>query len=335
MTLSGKNILFISASFFDYEKAIKKQLENMEANVDFFDERPSNSILMKGIIRVNRKYVQKIINRYYENILKKISDKSYDFFLLIKGESVPIFFLEVLRKNNPSIKMIYYTYDSFEEYPALKGLLKFFDEKFTFDRNDAKQYGLHFRPLFFTEEYFTQNLNSIDFDVAFIGSAHTDRYVVGENVKIECDKMNLKSFFYYYTPGKLAFKLKKLTDKKLKNFDLKKLSYQKLTHKQIIEIYSKSKVILDINKPFQNGLTMRTFEALALGKKLITTNKDIVNYPFFHPQNILVIDRENISINKDFFKSEFIPLTNDTLEKMSLSSWVECLFYSNQDQYWL
>ena len=43
----------------------------------------------------------------------------------------------------------------------------------------------------------------------------------------------------------------------------------------IVSLYKESEVILDINHPGQNGLTMRTFEALGAGKKLITTNTEI------------------------------------------------------------
>ncbi|MGE4514729.1 MAG: hypothetical protein AB7E26_13095, partial [Chryseobacterium sp.] len=88
------------------------------------------------------------------------------------------------------------------------------------------------------------------------------------------------------------------------------------------------------NKPFQNGLTIRTFEVLASGKKLITTNSDITNYPFYSPENILVIDRENIQMNPEFFKIDFKKLNQDVLYKMSLDSFIECLFGDAQDDYW-
>ena len=68
MNLSGKKILFLSANFFGYEKAITNRLQELGAEVDFFNERPSDSILSKGIIRVNKNFYFKKIKSYYQKI---------------------------------------------------------------------------------------------------------------------------------------------------------------------------------------------------------------------------------------------------------------------------
>lgn len=336
MILKDKRILFISVRFFNYEKAIVSKLEKLGATVDFYDDRPSNSNFTKGIIRFNKKIYQIKINNYYQNILKELKKKKYDYFFLIKGEAVPHFFIEKVKELNLEIKTIYYNFDSLEEYPHLVSHLQYFDYKFTFDRKNAEKYQLHFRPLFYLDDYkMAEAKNSYKYDIAFIGSAHTDRFLVGEKVRVEAVKLKLKTFFYYYAMGRFAFKMKKIFDENLKYFDAQKLSFQKLSHLQIIDLYNNSKAILDINKPFQNGLTIRTFEALALGKKLITTNTDIKNYPFYNPNNILIINRENVHLNKEFFNSNFEKIDEKSLKMISLDSFLECLFVKNQDDYWL
>lgn len=334
--LKDKKILFLSVSFFKYEQAIVKRLTEMGAQVDFYDERPSNTNISKGIIRLNKKLYQLQIRKYYHKILNEIQGRNYDFFLLIKGEAIPAFFLEKIKKNNPRMEMIHYNFDPLSEYPGLISNLKYFDKKFTFERRDAQTFNLHFRPLFYLNEYkdSTQETASFDYDMVFVGSAHTDRYIVGEKVKSAADNLRLRTFFYYYAMGKIAFRLKKLFDKSLKLFDLKKVSFEKLNHEQIIDYYKRSKAVLDINKPFQNGLTIRTFEVLAAGRKLITTNADIKNYPFYHPDNILVIDRENVKLQPDFFTTKFIRMDDNVLYMMSLDSFIECLFFRDQDSYW-
>lgn len=334
--LKNTNILFLSVSFFQYEIAIARRLRELGACVDFYDERPSNSNLSKGIIRFNKKWYQYKIDAYYNKIITEIKNKKYHYFLLIKGEAIPTYFIEKVKELNPEITTIYYNFDSLEEYPNLVSHFKYFDKNFTFDRKDAQKYNLHFRPLFYLDEYQNQKSNNEikKYDISFIGSAHTDRYLVGEKVRNIAEKLELNCYFYYYAMGKISFKLKKFFDKNLQHFDAQKISYQKLNHEQIIKIYLQSKAILDINKPFQNGLTIRTFEVLALGKKLITTNTDIVNYPFYNPQNILVINRENIELPKEFFYSEFQEIDKETLSMMSLDSFIECLFIKNQDDYW-
>ena len=335
MNFNGKKIIFISAHFFGYEKAIVKRLRELGAEVDFYNERPSDSLLSKGLIRVKSDLFQKKIKQYYQTILRETADKNYDFLLLIKGESVPYFFLEQFKEENPSAIKIFYSYDAATEYPKFIDLYSYFDRNFTFEPRDAQKYQLHFRPLFFLNDYtISTPISEPKFDIVFIGTAHTDRYLIGEEVRELSEKLNLKPFFYYYAPGKVAFVLKKIFDKNLKQFDMKKLSFKKLKHAEIAEIYNDSFSVLDINKPFQNGLTMRTFEALASGKKLLTTNSDIKNYPFYDSENIQILNRKNLEINPSFFKTPFKNIDENLVNKMSLDSWIECLFFQNQDDYW-
>ena len=145
--------------------------------------------------------------------------------------------------------------------------------------------------------------------------------------------MQIKSVSYTHLDvyKRQAFALKKIFDKNLKQFDRKKLSFKKLEHSEIGEIYRNTFAVLDINKPFQLGLTMRTFEALAAGKKLLTTNSDIENYPFYDAKNIHILDRNNLKIEAGFFQTPFQKLDSEILEKMSLDSFISCLFIEHQD----
>ncbi|WP_439287813.1 glycosyltransferase family protein [Lonepinella sp. BR2904] len=335
-SLQGKNILFISVKFFNYEKLIKEQMENLGASVDWFDERFSNGFLTKAMLRINKQFIFVAINNYFNKIIAQIKDKQYDYFLLLKGEATPKFFLDFLRKNNPNIKFIFYTWDSFKNSKNALEIIDLFDSKFTFDAEDAKQYKLSFRPLFFSQDYenLYQKNNQFKNDVAFIGTAHSDRYTITEEVRRQCLDNNLSLYAFYYSPSKLLFRYNKLTKKDFKLFDIQKISFKSLSHQEIIEIYRSSKAILDINHPAQKGLTMRTFEALGAGRKLITTNAEILKYPFYDKNNILLINRENIHIEKAFFEIGFKAIEPKVLHSMSLAGFVEELFSITTVNYW-
>lgn len=334
--LQRKNILLISVSFFDYENLIKNELENMGANVDLFDERPSNSFFSKAIIRIKKNVYSIKINQYFKGIIEEIKNKNYDYFLLIKGEATPKFFLDFLKSNNPGIKFIFYTYDSFKNNSNGLEILNEFDSKFTFDSKDAIRYKMSFRPLFFAEDYGVLNAVKKEFinDLAFIGTAHSDRYSISEKAKKWCEKHHLKMFAFYFSPSKMLFRFKKITDKEFKNFDEKKISFKSLTHNKIVNIYENTKVILDINHPGQNGLTMRTFETLGAGRKLITTNPKIEAYPFYDSQNIYVIERGSIQFDEDFFKTDFKEMNSEIRESMSLKGWVQEVFGVSSISHW-
>ena len=83
-TLEDKKILFISVKFFNYEDIIKTQLENLGAEVDWFDERPSNTVFTKAMIRVNKKLISSSINDYFKKVIEEIIHKKYDYFILFK-----------------------------------------------------------------------------------------------------------------------------------------------------------------------------------------------------------------------------------------------------------
>ena len=54
-------------------------------------------------------------------------------------------------------------------------------------------------------------------------------------------------------------------------------------------IYS-SLCVIDTYNDFQEGMTPRFMWALGAGRKIITTNKNAINYPFYSPDRILVIN---------------------------------------------
>ncbi|WP_226064006.1 hypothetical protein [Kaistella polysaccharea] len=311
-------------------------MENQGALVDLFDERPSNSFFTKAILRIKKELYTVKINEYFKAIIEKIKDYKYDYFLLIKGEATPAFFLEFIKSNNPGIKFIFYTYDSFNNNSNGFGILKYFDYKYTFDSKDAVKYKMKFRPLFFAPDYGLLNQidKKFDYDLAFIGTAHSDRYMICESARNWCEKNNFTMFTYYFSPSKTLFKFKKLTEKDFRTFDPAKISFRSLKHKEIVDIYKKSKVILDITHKGQNGLTMRTFETLGAGRKLITTNPEIKTYPFYDPQNIWVIERGNVQFDKKFFETDFKEINDQLRQTMSLEGWVNEIFTMKNPGYW-
>lgn len=334
--LKGKRVLLISVKFFNYECLIKEQLEQMGAVVDLFDERPSNSFFSKAIIRIKKELYRVKVNAYFNEIIAQIKDNTYDYFLLIKGEVIPPFFLEFLKQNNPAIQCIFYTYDSFKNNANGLEILRYFDKKFTFDNADAQHFNLSFRPLFYAQSYselYTYR-DGFSRDLSFIGTAHSDRYEISEQLKKWCEGQALKMFTFYYSPSKLMLKIKKIYDRNVQALDLNQISFKSLTHDQIIQIYRETRAVLDINHPNQKGLTMRTFETLGAGRKLITTNAAIKKYSFYDPQNILVISRDNIHVEKSFFQTEFKAIEVNILYSMSLEGWVKEVFGLTSSAHW-
>lgn len=320
-----KKILFFSASFFGYQLEICKSLTAHGAKVDFFDERPKNDFWTKATIRIDKRFMRRKIQKYYEDIINGTSEVVYDYVFFLKAEVITLEMLEQLKKRQLHAQFILYMWDSIKNCPATADLFPLFDKILSFDRKDVeKNPFLHFRPLFYIEEY--ASLKPIgaekEYAITFIGTGHTDRYRLVSKVREFCKNHNLKGYFFMYLQDWKIFIVRKIFQKGFRNAKRSDFSFNPMNKFQIIKIIEKSNCILDIERAVQCGLTMRTIEILGASRKLITTNKDIVNYDFYNENNIMVIDRQNPVLLLNFIKGEYQSIDENVYDKYSLNSWL-------------
>ena len=83
---------------------------------------------------------------------------------------------------------------------------------------------------------------------------------------------------------------------------------------------------MDINPPYQTSLSTRAHEAMAARRKYITTNKHIMDYEYYNPNNVLVVDINNPIIPKGFLETPFEPVPEEILYKYSVRGLVNDLF---------
>lgn len=324
---SGKKILFFAPKFFGYEHAIKLKLESLGAEVDFFDERPSNTTWFKSCLRVCRWMVRHIIRKYFTGIINTLPVNAYDFVFLIKMEAMPKDCLTLLKRMQPRATFIYYTYDSVKNNHNAISCLNFFDRAFTFDRQDANDFNIRFRPLFFLDSYRNIPQGKLSYDWCFIGTAHSDRYILNKQFQRATQSYHLNSFIFLYIPSNIIYWIKKILLPSFLRASKSEFSFQPLTKAEIIAFLSKSVAVLDFQHPKQTGLTMRTIEMLGAHKKLITTNQDVRNYDFYHPNNILIINRNFIQVDAAFFTTPYVKLDSQIYEKYSIGGWLEEIFF--------
>ena len=98
------------------------------------------------------------------------------------------------------------------------------------------------------------------------------------------------------------------------------LSYEEYCNK-----IQHSGVLLDVNQKGQRALTMRVMEAIYFSKKLITNNKDIVHYPFYHENNIYLLpeklSRVSVKEIQDFIERPFLPYSEEILSYYDFEHW--------------
>ncbi len=337
--LTNKKIVLISVRFFGYEEDLKNAIIQLGGDLRFYDDRPSNSVLFKGILRKYPLILKAKISGYYQQILQEILIFSPDYFLLIKGEAIPAEFLVQIRKLVPKCRLLFYHWDSLEEAPKAKEFLKLFHHTFSFDPKDALQSGMTFRPNFVRNvEIFKPNI-SPTYDVGFLGSTHTDRLVFLQEFKKKQNK-NLNFDWFLYAQNPMTLYLRTVFDSHFKyNASLKKsIHFYKLSPEESLTFYQKSKIQLDIQKAYQTGLSMRAGEVLALNRKLISTNPDIEKYPFYSPEIIQIMPRGRISqVSETFIKEPFRSelISDEIWNQMSVTAWITDIFSENKENFWV
>lgn len=331
--LSGKRILFFAPKFFGYEVAIANKLQELGANVMQFDERPKNNFLTKALIRIDRNIIKRTITKYYKNILGQTQQQQFDFVFVVNLEAMTPEIVEMLRKQQPQAKFILYMWDSIKNKKPAQLAFKLFDWCYSFDKNDASTLpNVNFRPLFFIDEFDSKTWNTktnILYDLCFIGTVHSDRYNLVKSVKKQADNLGLRTYFYLYFHNKILFFYKKLRDIKFYNARVSEFEFSPISAIDLAQKIKESGAVLDVQHPHQTGLTMRTLEMLGASKKLVTTNSHIVEYDFFNPQNIAVIDRENPKIDASFFKTEFAEVDSNIRDRYAIRGWLLEIFKMN------
>lgn len=328
-SLYGKRVLFIAPMFFGYEKLIKEELERKGAIVDYFNDRPGNDFWTKALIRVNRFLLAHKTNSYYKSIIESTSKNSYDHVLIVRGEAISPKMLSLLRQAQPKARLSLYLWDSMRYNPNAKKLLDGFDKVYSFDRSDVDSYPkIQFLPLFYAHEFESAADWDGDttYDACFIGTIHTDRYKVLEKIIDDLRSKGRKVFVFCYYPSKRLYFLRALINPGFYRFGKRYISFEGMKLKELVANIAKSKAIIDINRPGQLGLTMRTIEAVGSRRRLITTNYDIINYDLYGSGAVMVVDRENPDIPESFFAGNVKAFDLPLREKYSVSTWVDRLF---------
>ncbi len=324
----GKRILFFSANFFGYQNEIRRKLTEMGGEVDFFDERPKNTFWYKALIRIDKRLMNKRISAYYHQIIENTRANRYDYVFFLKAEVITVQKMERLKAAHPEAVFLLYMWDSIRNCPSVTGLFPFFDRIYSFDRKDVlANEQLRFRPLFYLDDYAgIPAVSSPKYEISFIGTGHSDRYKLVMQVKRICEEKGWKAFLFLYLQDIRVFYYRKIATPGFRKARKGDFSFKPLGKEDILEHIRDTRCVLDIERPVQVGLTMRTIEVLGARRKLITTNADIVHYDFYNPENILIIDRKDPEIPDSFVHAPYTPVKEEVYASYSIGAWVREIF---------
>jgi hypothetical protein len=326
--LSGKNILLIAPAYHGYQYLLKTTLEELGATVVLIENKAfKHDPLNKGTHRFESWFCRK--NKYIKEQINPLCNEKFDACLFINLFSFHPVVVENLRRSNPSIKCILYIWDNMRGYHWLP-FFQYFDDIFTFDPVEAKEYTIKYLPNFYPDLP-VEEVEKDKFDLHFVGSLQAHRLTFLERIARTYQDVNKNFFFYLYLPpvynkfrnNRLVYTLVSLFPKKFNGYKRqyriqKGIQEHPLIHRSPIELtmtvrtMAQSHCVIDLPYPSQTGSTHRVVQALALGKKVLTTNRSVIYDSFFHPDWIKVISDpvEKIDWNWIYSKHHHRPDVN-------------------------
>lgn len=313
MDLRGKRVLLIAPIFYDYEALIKSKLEKFGAIVTFVPERDYS-------------FIFKIVNNFFNYLLplkqrihyRKIDVKGYDILLVIRGYMMPVEFVKRFKNINPTAKTILYQWDSNKNNPY-KHLISYFNIVKSFDYKDCETFNIEYLPLFYTDDIsqIRDSKEDLKYDFFILATYFPSRFERFVKFKYCVDKTQYKLKSHIFI-AKTSLKKEQMQGN-LINTEL--VSTSSMPRAEYLKILKQSKVVVDMSHEAQSGLSMRVIEALALKKKIYTTNPLIANEPYFNSDIIKIIDIDNLDFNDEFISGKF---TGDC-PVLSIEEWIKSL----------
>lgn len=319
-------ICLISFDFWHYDEHIvnklkEKGVEAYHINIGAFTHKNFGARVKNAMSKVfigkNLKHEKR--QNFIIDSLKKIGKQ--DQILVINPEGIEEHVHEVIRKY--ADRNIAYLYDSMSRNPA-QHILHFFDTIFSFDDEDVKEHGFKKITNYNYLKHCSSEEQNPHLDLFYITSYDTQRLQKLNILINQIDDLNIN--FKTIVAGKKSWKNKIAQIVDSKNINIIKFRTKNIPQQSLPKLYKNTKVILDLQRDNQMGLSFRIFEAMALEKKFITDNRTIKNYDFYNPENILILNDDFSNIEKPFFETDYQKLPDDIYYKYTLDNWVNTVF---------
>ena len=268
------------------------------------------NFLLKTLFRYNLK--SSIISWRRKKRELKIFGQSYDLLLAVRPDLMSV--EQIKQAKKVCRRSVGYQWDGLERFPDIYKYIDYFDDFYVFDKNDlTKNSKLKFKTNFRLKP-FDEDFEFTLSDAHFIGEVDLHRYNSLVEIANHLTGFGLSFIFYITQYPRGAVK---------KHPSIQVRRNPRISYNQNLLIVKSVKVIVDINdEKLHSGLSFRFFEAMEFQKKLITTNKEIFDYDFYHPNNIYVYGHSKMSMEV-FLSLPYHGIEAEIIDKYKIEEWVK------------
>ena len=307
-------VIFGSSS--EFMRAAYADIDTYDGATYLYKNLETESKVKKALFRFhNSKKINSIMNLPYKSVwfndlTPELNKHDYICFLFFAGgtrfNAIKDGYIEYLRDNYPNGRIVCFYQDlvSLKRNVSVQEIKEKCDLVLSFDQNDCYKYGLTYYPLVYSSSNI--DVTDISNDVYFVGKAKDrledilDAYSFLRDSGLKCD-FNIVGV--------------DLREQKYPN----EINYcEPMSYADNIKHILSSKSILEIMQQTGTGYTLRTCEAIANDRLLITNNAEVQQAPFYDPKLIITFDRpskidvgvvRNANIPVDYrYKQELSPI---------------------------
>lgn len=274
-------------------------------------------------IKKNKQAKLHILKKYLEqDLLKKIEnfpDNHFDSSFFIRADLYSIQIIkEVIRISKFNFT---YHWDGMKRFPEIEERIELFDAFYVFEEDDYKKQTLKHNNIGLATNFFFIDDNKIGenfkTDIFYIGSFINNRYQELVNIYDKLLPLGLNINFMLFDHQKELLG---------KPHNGVKIFTKPIDYSSVQTMSKQSKIVLDLvikGEGSHKGLSLRFFEAIQNKNKIITDNIEVLNYDFYHPNNIFIIEYDNWDRLSAFINSKHYCLPNEIINKYNFSNWFQ------------
>ncbi len=231
--------------------------------------------------------------------------------IILFDSSLDVYFCRLVARCFPAKVLIAYYWNLVHDEVRLGKVLSTPWTVYSFDRGDCERLGIRHNKTFVAAHVPPDPSGVVTQDVFFVGTDKGRASKLGKFSQL-FERLNLRSNIQL-----VCFEPE--TRKKNPHYG-KPLDYE-----QVLRQVQSSRILLDIVCEGQVGETQREMEALLYGKKLITTNPEILHRSYYHPDRFLYVpdvDALSVADLEAFLAAPDTPTDPEDLQAYSIEAWL-------------
>ena len=280
-----------------------------------FGQRLSNFI-RKTFLR-DKSYKTKLRFAAHQHLIhEKLGriQETIDYALIIRPDAYSPKIIQLIK--NKTNHLIGYQWDGMDRFPGIEKYIPLFDRFFVFDPSDVHFNGLNLPYLgnfYFTLPWINIANQPCAKGAYFVGSFNRERKTVLEAIHPIIKAAGIPTHFVLFS------RKRRKAEKYNESFTLTNVI---CTYEENIQQVKTAGILIDITINCHKGLSLRFYEALCFGKKIITNNALVRYYDFYRPANIFIYGQDDLNTFQNFVSTPYQAVNSDIIQKYSFDNWI-------------